>query len=208
MTPKDTAQSVRVSRAADRVVAATRTARLARIAAADDLRARARRRSRMFRYGMVLAVVVAVALAITTIVYATLDHRADDRAAGNDAVLDAAGSAVTTMLSADPAHAEAYVNAVLAVSAGPQRDRVERSAGALAAAVAAQPVASTGRVITSGLITDPASDDAGTRAEVLLVAQASDPQLVGGDPDADRITLRLTMIRDADGWLVDSAVVA
>ncbi|NDK91820.1 hypothetical protein GYA93_19920 [Gordonia desulfuricans] len=202
----DRSQSRRLEVARDRVDAARRAARVARIAAADDLRARAVRRSRAVWWILVAAVVVAIALAATAIGYAISDARADGRAETRDDVLDAARSAATTMLAADPAHADRYVRDVLALSTGAQHDRLERAQAALTAAVAAQPGASTGRVIAAGLATDPPSDDPGAAADVLLVAEASNPELVGGDPGAERITLTFTMTCVDGNWLVGSVV--
>ncbi|MGW0037657.1 hypothetical protein [Gordonia sp. NPDC003376] len=202
----DRMQSRRVEVARDRLDGARRAARVARIAAADDLRARALRRSRMVWWILGAAVVVAIALAATALGYAISDARADGRADTRDAVLAAARSAATTMLAADPAHADGYVHGVLALSTGAQHDRLERASAALTAAVAAQPGASTGRVIAAGLVTDPPSDDPGASADVMLVAEASNPELVGGDPGAERITLRFTMTRVDDSWLVGSVV--
>lgn len=202
------AESVRLRRAAERVTEATRSARDARIAAADDLRARAVRRSRWLRGSLAAGVVVALVLAATAIVVAVVAARAAERTTTQGEVLAAARSAVTTMLTSDPAHADAYVAGVIALSTGPARERLEKSRPALAAAIAAQPSASQGRVLDAGLVSDPGTDDTGAGADVLLVAQASNPALVGGDPDADRITLKLRMVRTGGGWLVASVVPA
>ncbi|MDF3283425.1 hypothetical protein [Gordonia sp. N1V] len=207
MTPP-TDPTARERLAQERVTHALRAARLARIAAADDLRARAVARSRRVRRALVVAALVAVVLIIVASTLAVLDHRATERTDLDDEVLAAARSATTSMLTSDPAHAEAYVERVLALSTGAQKTRLEQAGAALSAAVAAQTAPSAGRVLSAGLVTDPGSDDPGSRAEVLVVVQASNPVLLGGDPQADRLTLTVGMTRTDAGWLVDSAVPA
>ncbi|QUD83971.1 hypothetical protein J8M97_04825 [Gordonia polyisoprenivorans] len=207
MTPP-TDPTARERLAQERVTHALRAARLTRIAAADDLRARAVRRSRWVRRALVVAALVAVVLIIVAGTLAVLDHRATERTDLDGEVLEAARSATTSMLTSDPAHAEAYVERVLALSTGTQKKRLEQAGAALSAAVAAQTAPSAGRVLSAGLVTDPGSDDPGSHAEVLVVVQASNPVLLGGDPQADRLTLTVGMTRTDAGWLVDSAVPA
>ncbi len=84
------------------------------------------------------------------------------------------------MLTADPDRAGAYVDEVLAVSTGPQRERIEKARDVLTAEVAGQPGPSVGQVVSAGLVTDPGSDDEGARAGVLVVADATNPVLLGG----------------------------
>ncbi|MGC4935877.1 hypothetical protein ACLQ3C_19605 [Gordonia sp. DT30] len=204
----DSGASARLRRAQERVAVATREARTARIAAAPDLRTRARARSRWLRGGLAVGAAVSVALAAAAIVLAVLGARAQERTDTQDDVLAAARTAATTMLTSDPAHADAYVEKVLAGSTGAQHDRLERARPALTEAIAAQPAPSAGRVLSAGLISDPGGSDPGAHAEALLVVQASNPVLVGGDPQADRLTLRFGMTRTGSGWLVDSAVPA
>ncbi|NED63770.1 hypothetical protein G3I15_22820, partial [Streptomyces sp. SID10244] len=60
-------------------------------------------------------------------------------------------------------------------------------------------------VLSAGLITDPPSDDVGAQARVLMVAEATDPTLVGGDYDDRRVTIEVTMTRTAAGWLMSQA---
>ncbi|MGV9827159.1 hypothetical protein [Gordonia sp. NPDC003429] len=185
-----------------RVDEATRHARLARIEAAADLRARGRRRSRIFRWMLGCLALIAAFAVITLVVLAVVDARQDRRARTDDDVLTSARAAVTTMLTSSPADAQRYPDRVLAVTTGDQHRKLERSRDALIAAVAAEPAATTGQVMSAGLIADPTGDGEGAHARVLLVAQASDPQLVGGDPAANRITLSLEMTRTGGAWKI------
>ena len=128
-------------------------------------------------------------------------------------VLDSARTAVTAMLTADPADAGAYVDGVLAVSAGSQRDRIESARDALVAEVRSQAGRSVGQVVSAGLVTDPTSGDTGTAVDVLVVADATNPLLLGPgdagdaavDAIAERITALITMERTGDGWKIAEA---
>ena len=199
-------ESARLRRARERVEQATRTARLARIAAADDLRVGAERRSRWIRRGSAAALIVALVLAVIAGTYAITGRHAQERAHLDADVIAAASHAATVMLTSDPHHGAAYVDAVLAVSSGEQHDRIAAARDALMAAVAEQP-AGTGQVLSAGLISDPTGDGSGDadRAQVLLVVQAANAALVGADPDAQRVTLRLSMLRSAHQWRVEQA---
>lgn len=193
----------RVARARQRVETATRAARDARIAAAEPLRARARRRSRMVRLGLVAASVLAVILAVTAVVVGLGLRAADQRSADRTEVLTSARTAITTMLTSDPARAEEYVDAVLAVSAGTQRERLAAARGPLTAEIARGP-RGTGEVLSAGIVGESSDDE----ATVLVVAEATNPGLVGGDRAGTRVTLRVEMTRTADGWRVGQAVLA
>lgn len=126
-------------------------------------------------------------------------------------VLDSARTAVTAMLTADPADAGAYVDGVLAVSAGSQRDRIESARDALVAEVRSQTGRSVGQVVSAGVVTDPTSGD--TAVDVLVVADATNPLLLGSgdagdaavDATAERITALITMERTGDGWKIAEA---
>ncbi len=129
-------------------------------------------------------------------------------------VLDSARAAVTAMLTADPAEAGAYVDGVLAVSTGSQRDRIDKARDALVTEVRTQTGRSVGQVVSAGLVTDPASDDTGTTVDVLVVADATNPLLLGSeraadpaavDATAERITALITMERTGDGWKIAEA---
>ncbi|WP_262365739.1 hypothetical protein [Gordonia sp. OPL2] len=182
---------------------ATRRARSARIAAAEPLRARARLRTRRFRLSVIAVVVVVIALISVIAALALHNRSAAARSEAATAALDASRSAITTLLTADPADGPGYVDRALSVSTGHQRDRLTAARDALAAEVAAQTRPSSGEVLSAGLITDPGSDDVGAQARVLVVAEATDPQLLGGD--TRRVTVEVTMTREPAGWLISSA---
>lgn len=201
-----------LGRARQRYLDALRAQRLALIAAAPALRVRARRRSAAVRLFALAAVVGAAGLLIA----AGLDLRA--RSAAQDqldeaaAVRAAAITAVTTMLTPDPARAGEYVPGLLEVTTGEQRDRIGVVAGQLTDVAAAleRPAAAT--VLSAGVLSVSGDD-----ARLVLVAEASDPQLVGADSDSSgasgssdrgdgsagsRITLRVDMHRVDGRWLV------
>lgn len=176
---------------------AVRAERLARIGAAEDLREQARRR----RGGVRLFVVVAVVTALTLcgvsgwalVSRSTAQSSLDDAAAARAS----AAAAISVMLTADPARADGYVQAVLHTTTGAQRERVESAREQLRDAVAGLGAPSTGRVISAG--TQPA---AGAAIPVLVVAQASAPELVGGAPGQNRVAVRVMMTESGGRWRV------
>ena len=196
----------RVEAASDRVRAAERNARLARIAAADELRTGAIARTRMLKAAVAVLIVVAVASAAAAIVlFATGAEGHDD--AGRAQVLAAATEGVTTMLTADPADPEGFADRVIAVSAGPRREQLTAARDVLMGEAAGLTAPSVGHVVAAGLRIDPTDGDAeGSAAEVLLVAEASDPELVGSLSQGDRSTLTVRLVRTADGWRITGAV--
>ncbi|ASR04618.1 hypothetical protein [Gordonia rubripertincta] len=211
----DAAITARVQLARDRADEATRTARTARIAAAPALRERAVRRTRVVR---TVLLATAVAVAILAIVGAVLGWQIRGQRAEIDRqaeVLESARAAVTAMLTADPADPAGFVDGVLAVSTGAQRDRIESARDALLAEVRTQAGRSVGQVVSAGLVTDPASDEVGTAVDVLVVADATNPLLLGSDgtdgqaaavdTTAERITALITMERVGDGWKIAGA---
>lgn len=185
-------ESVRETQARERYDAAVAAERRARVTAAPALRARARRRRAALRLAGVAAVIVSVvALCIGSWGFASADDVDTDRA------VDAAVAAVTTMVTPDPADPEQYVDEMSDDSTGDQRKRFDASRDALIAYVKALEVAPDGRVVSAGV--ESSSDDA---VEVLLVAQAADPSLVGGAPGTNRVTVLVRMVSDGDRWLV------
>ncbi|WP_439029813.1 hypothetical protein [Gordonia terrae] len=213
--PRDHTATARVELARARVDAATRAARTARLAAAPALRERASQRTRRVRQGMVVSAVVAVLLVVVAGVLAwgiRGQRHAHDL---QNEVLASARAAVTVMLSADPADADAYVTALAEVSTGAQRARIDGARADLIAEVSRQQDASVGQVVSAGLVTDPESDDVGSGADVLVVADATDPLLLGqaptpeGESDVDttaeRITALVTMERTEAGWKIAGA---
>lgn len=186
-----------VAAARARYQAAVRAERLARIEAAEPLRRRARRRRAGWRLFLVAGAMIALAFLVAA-GWALLSARAADAALDRrDAAQVAAAEDIGAMLTADPAHADRYVAEVLAVSTGEQRSRLERVAPQLREAVAGLGAPTTGRVVAAGVQGDP-----GDEARVLVVAQASAPELVGGDPGDDRVSVVVQLRRSGDRWLI------
>lgn len=214
MTQADDSTSARVRLARSRVDEATRSALTARIAAAPALRERAVRRTRRLRAGLLAVAAIVAILVVAGVVlgWQIRGQRAEVDLQGE--VLDSARAAVTAMLTADPAEAGAYVDGVLAVSTGSQRDRIDKARDALVTEVRTQTGRSVGQVVSAGLVTDPASDDTGTTVDVLVVADATNPLLLGSegaaapaavDATAERITALITMELTGDGWKIAEA---
>ncbi|MFT3716953.1 MAG: hypothetical protein QM774_13715 [Gordonia sp. (in: high G+C Gram-positive bacteria)] len=176
---------------------AVRQERLARIGAADDLRARGRRRRAGVRLLGVAAAAVVTALLVTALWAVVSRSAAQHRLDADDASRTAAAEAITTMLTADPADADGYVNRILDVSTGDQRDRLDRVRPQLHDAVTALTRPATGIVLAAGLVSRH-----GDAAEVVVVAQASDPTLIGAAADESRVTVDVTLRRVGDRWLV------
>ncbi|MEE3851129.1 hypothetical protein VZC37_12345 [Gordonia sp. LSe1-13] len=191
-----------LARARRRVDDATRAARQARIAAAGALRARARRRSSRFRVAAVVCVAVLV-VALGGLVTLWVQNRdAAGRSAAEQAALEASQAGVAALLTADPTDPAAYIDRALAVTTGEQHDRIRDVADALSAEVRGMGRPSSGTVLSAGLVTDPPSDDDGAVAVSLVVAEASDPALVGADPGQNRVTVEVTVTRVGSRWLI------
>ncbi|MFZ2512107.1 MAG: hypothetical protein WAW85_13590, partial [Gordonia sp. (in: high G+C Gram-positive bacteria)] len=125
-----------------------------------------------------------------------------------EAARDGAVTGISALLSADPAAPDEYVDQALAVTTGPQHDRLSAARGELRGAIAELGAVSTGHVISAGILALP---ERGTRVDgadgsvpVLVVAQASAPELVGGVAGTDRVALRVTMLQSGDRWLIFS----
>ncbi|QRY61613.1 hypothetical protein JVX90_14480 [Gordonia sp. PDNC005] len=187
----------RVRAARESLDTAIRQERLARIAAAPALRNRARRRRAALRIGMATALIVTL-VAAGIALWATLSASSlrDTSEATDDAVAAASG-AVVTMLTPDPANAEGYLAAITDVSTGPQRTRFDQNHGAIAEYVRALTVRPEGRIVSAG-----AARRDGADVDVLLVAQATDPTLVGGRQGQQRVALRVSMARIDGDWRV------
>ena len=187
---------------ADRVEEATRAARIARVAAARPLRERAARRSRWLRITMVCAALLVVCGLVSIIWLVVVGGRQEARVDEQRGALEAARGAVDTMLTATPGDASGYADRVIASSTGAEHDRLSAARDALVAAVSSTRTGTSGRVVAAGLISDPTSTSDGARAEALVTAQASDPALVGADPDADVVTVRLSLERVDGAWKI------
>ncbi|WP_024332759.1 hypothetical protein [Gordonia hirsuta] len=177
---------------------AVRRERRARIEAAPRLRRQARRRRAGIRLAALAAAVVAVLFALAAVVGAVGRSSDQDELDRLAQARVAAIEAISVMLSADPDDADAYVDRVIAVSAGDQRERLTRARPELRAAIAELGAVSTGRVISAGV-----QPGAGEEVPVLVVAQASAPELVGGGPGTNRVAVRVLMTRPDQRWLVD-----
>lgn len=197
------AASVRLRQFTTAADDARRAARRARIAASAALRRRAQRRRRTLVVAIGLIAALAVVAASVSVMLGIGLGRAGQADEVRAAAVDSARAAITTMLTADPAQPEHYADAVIAVSTGAQRQRLVAGRSDLVSAIAAQPQPSTGVILAAGLVDDP-GPDAGT-ARVLLVAEASNPQLLGGDPSAKRMPIEVTMSDDHGVWKVSEA---
>ncbi len=195
-----TRESERLRQARGRHLDAVRDERLARIAAAPALRIRARRKHAALRIAIAAAVVVAIAAACVGL-WATLSASAmRSDAASLRAAVASASDAVVTMLTPDPVHPDAYLDAISDDSTGDQRERFQQNHDPIADYVRSLTVRPAGRIVSAGA--ESGGDAGSDRVAVVLVAQATDPTLVGGQRGQQRVTLRVDMI-DTDGrWLV------
>lgn len=164
------------------------------------------RRGRRVAAGIRLAVVAAVIAAIGLAGVGWWAQRSADSATSAsvdaEAARGAAEHAIVVMLTADPAHADRYVDDVLAVSTGDQRVRIQGARAALQELVAQQPRPTSGQILSSGVVGTDTDATGRQKTSVLLVAQTSSPELVGGDPSQNRVGLSVSMMRDGDRWMV------
>lgn len=180
---------------------AVRAERLARIAAAPDLRTAGRRRRaslRLLAAAATLTGIAVLAIVIAGVLATQSAQRGLDRAA---AARDGAVAAISTMLSADPAKPDEYVDRVLAVTTGEQHERLSAARGELRGAIAELGAVSTGHVISAG-VENPSGEPVEGSVPVVVVAQASAPELVGGLAGTDRVALRVTVVQSGDRWLI------
>ncbi|WP_347955293.1 hypothetical protein [Gordonia aichiensis] len=203
MTDED-GQSLRLRQAQTRFADAVVAEAQARQAAEPAVARRGRRRAAGIRLAVIAAVIAAIGLAGA----GWFAHRGADhalaRAADTEAARVAAEHAIVTMLTADPAHADRYVDEVMSISTGDQRVRVQGSRAGLVALVAGLPQPTTGQILSAASVGE--SDVSGDRAtSILLVAQTTGPELVGGDAGQSRVGLAVTMVRVGERWLVRQA---
>ncbi|MGB3304252.1 MAG: hypothetical protein WBA38_11750 [Gordonia sp. (in: high G+C Gram-positive bacteria)] len=114
----------------------------------------------------------------------------------------AAEQAIVTMLTADPSHANSYIDGVLAVSTGDQSIRLKGAREELTALVRGLAGPTTGQIVSSGVTGIEANRAGNDKTEILLVAQTTTPELVGGTGNDNRVGLTVTMVRDGDQWKV------
>lgn len=143
------------------------------------------------------ALCVVILVAVLVLVVA---HRGavSDRARDADVLADTR-SAVTTLLTIDPARAQEFVDSALAVTTGPQRERLENSRSELLDVIGGLRVPSTGQVLSAGIVGD-ASDDS---ADVLVVAEGTNPTVLGADPAQSRVAVLVTMKETGGRWKID-----
>ncbi|ALG85712.1 hypothetical protein [Gordonia phthalatica] len=187
----------RLQQARERYAAAVAAEAQARTDAEPARFRRSQRRAAMVRLAVVAALVAALVLGA---IGWWAHNSADDLAstlADQSAAQSAAEGAVVTMLTADPARANDYLRDVLDVTTGDQRIRVQGSRAQLEALVAAQPRPATGQVVSSGVVGAGEKD-----VTVLVVAQTTTPELVGGDASQNRVGVSMTMKQVGGRWLV------
>lgn len=138
-------------------------------------------------------------VAIGAVVAAVVLH-GQSGAGPSDDVVRSASDAVATILTADPAAPAEYLDRARAVSGGEYRRRIDAAGPAIESAVASLGGAGTGQVVAAGVVGG--SMPAGGPADVLVVAETTAPQLVGGSAGDRRITLSVTMIRQGGAWVI------
>lgn len=197
----DSADAVpqRLQSARDRVAAARSAADKARASAEQARTARLARRRARAAATTLAAGVVAVALVIAVITLVVMHTNAEQRRDRDADVLDDTRAAVTTLLTIDPAAPDAFVEKALSVTSGEQHDRLERARAQLVDVVAALRVPSTGQVLSAGIV----GGDSGGTADVFVVAEGTNPTVLGADPSQNRIALLVTMKEHDGDWTID-----
>lgn len=147
-----------------------------------------------------VAVVIVVATLVAVIVIANGGRTAAHRSAAADDALTAAREGVTTLLTADPAHADRYVPQALSVTTGALHARLADSAAAVTAEIAGQGAPSTGEVVAAGL----RSASVGDHADALLTVAATSGALIGIDATAGRLTVTAQLRRDGGRWRIEA----
>lgn len=196
--------SRRLGDARDRLHDATRAARLTGLAAREALYRRARRRRRAMRTGLIVVALVVAVLTVTGVVLAVRLAADAGAAARRTDVLAASRDAVASMLSANPEHAAQYADSLIAASTGEQHARLIAARSELITEIGRQPEPSTGVIVSAGLVTDP-GDAPDATARVLLIAEATNPALIGGDPSQKRMPIVVTMRLVGERWKVEKA---
>lgn|GEM_PF-6203987 len=199
MSEQPTATSHRVEQARERVAAAGAAAKRARAAAAPALQARTERRRGRLMLVTICCALLAVAMLSTTIVLAIAHRGAEADRERDLAILDDTRSAVATMLTIDPARPEEFVDQAIEVTSGEQRDRLDGSRDQLVEVIRGLRVPSTGQVLSAGIVGE--VDDG--VAQVLVVAEGTNPTVLGVDPSQNRVALLVTMKDSGDNWTID-----
>jgi hypothetical protein len=171
----------------------------ARSAALPAYAARARRRrGRALLAGACASVVSAVLIVVA--VSLAVQHRdvAKDRAR-DTSVLDDTRSAITTLLTIDPGDPERFYDEALAVTVGEQHRRLEEARPQVLDLVGQLETPSTGQVLAAGITGDVDADT----ARVYVVAEGTDPALLGVPAGQNRVALIVTMKADDGRWKID-----
>ncbi|MGJ0117740.1 hypothetical protein ACQ7HM_00910 [Williamsia sp. MIQD14] len=168
---------------------------------------------RLRRLAPAVTIAVVVATTVAGIVLGVLAARADDERGRAASVVAATRSAVATVLTADPRDPERYLASVRRVSSGEFRRRIDGAAAEITAAVAAQRLPGTGQVVAAGVVGGPGgsgsaddrSPDSRSTVDLLVVAEATNPSLLGGSAADGRLVLDVRMVHGAQGWTIDRA---
>ncbi|WP_299571659.1 hypothetical protein [uncultured Williamsia sp.] len=187
-------ESHRLATARARVTAAEAAVDAARERLASN-RSRPRGAGRVVVGSAALGVIGAIGAAVAAVVL-----HGQSGAGPADEVVRSASNAVATILTADPARPQAYLDAARAVSGGDYRRRIDAAGPAIESAVASLGGTGTGQVAAAGVVGG--SVPTGGPVDVLVVAETTAPQLVGGSVGDRRIVLSVTMIREGDVWVV------
>ncbi len=191
--------SNRLRLARERVADARATARSARSAAAPAYAARDRRRRGRLALAGGCAAAVAVVLLIAAIVLAVQHRAAEQDRARDSAVLDDTRSAIATLLTIDPAEPQRFLDEALAVTSGEQHQRLVDARPQVLELVGQLEAPSTGQVLAAG-ITGDVDDDT---ARVYVVAEGTNPALLGAGAGQNRVALVVTMKADDGRWKID-----
>jgi len=181
---------------------ALRRWREARVEAGPALRRRARRRRRQLSMATAAVAAVGVVAVLAAAGCAFLAHRDAAAHTRGEQAQTAARSALKTMLTADPHNANGYVDAVVAITTGGQRQRIEEARPGLVDEISRQAGPSTGQVLSTSLVDEPSSTGDVT---VLVVAEATNPGLIGAETTAKRLPVVVTMVHVDGQWLVAKA---
>ncbi|MFT4199424.1 hypothetical protein, partial [Gordonia sp. (in: high G+C Gram-positive bacteria)] len=166
------------------------------------LRRRADRRRRTLAIALRVVAAIIVVAAVAAVLFGLLAKRAHAQADRGAQAQSAARAALTTMLTADPRNAGGYVDSVLAVTTGEQHRRLAAARGELAGEISRQTAPSTGQVLATALVGEPSSNGP---VEVLVVAEATNPQLIGAATTEKRVPVVVTMTKVDGRWLVEKA---
>jgi Mce-associated membrane protein len=168
--------------------------------AAEPARAERTRRRRS-RAAVISAGCAAVAvIAVIAVVILAISHGKAVQERNRDAdILADTRAAVVTMLTIDPAAPDEFVDGAVAVTSGAQRERLETSRAQLVEVIGAMAVPSTGQVLSAGIVGDVSENT----ADVLVVAEGTNPTVLGADPSQSRVALLITMKDSGERWTID-----